>query len=237
MTTVLITGVGRRLGFFLAHQFLDLGYQVIGQYRSERSGLDELRARGVSLFQADFSQRSSLLAFIQAVTQQCTRLDVLVHNASLFLQDEQQHSLEQQADFFDAMYAVHMLAPKLLNEALHPALVRAKGSVVMLTDIYAEQPHSAFRSYCASKAGLANLMRSYATHWAPAVRVNAIEPGPMQFLTEHTKVHRQQVLAQTPLAKEGGFAPIWQTMILLIENDYLTGCSIKVDGGRSLAQW
>ncbi|WP_411990901.1 SDR family NAD(P)-dependent oxidoreductase [Agarivorans sp. DSG3-1] len=237
MATVLITGVGRRLGFFLAHQFLGLGYQVIGQYRSERPELAELRNKGVRLIQADFSQRTQLLDFIDAVKQQCDCLEVLIHNASLFIRDDPCHSALEQAEFFDAMYAVHMLAPTLINEALYPALKQAKGNVVAMTDIYAEQPHKAFRSYCASKAGLANLVKSYASHWAPEVRVNAIEPGPMLFLDEHEQQHRDKVLAQTPLAKEGGLMPVWQSIELLINNDYLTGCSIKVDGGRSLTQW
>ncbi|UPW19862.1 SDR family NAD(P)-dependent oxidoreductase [Agarivorans sp. TSD2052] len=237
MPTVLITGIGRRLGFFLAHQFLDMGYQVIGQYRSERAELTALRNKGVTLIQADFSLREQLIAFTEEISLQCKSLDVLVHNASLFVKDDPKHSCLQQAEFFDAMYAVHMLAPKLINEALHPALLKAKGSVVMMTDIYADQPHSLFRSYCASKAGLANLMKSYAGHWAPEVRVNAIEPGPMLFLDEHDKAHRERVIEQTPLAKEGGLLPIWQTIQLLITNDYLTACSIKVDGGRSMAQW
>lgn len=237
MKTVLITGVGRRLGFFLAHQFVGLGYRVIGQYRSERAELDELRGLGVTLVQADFSQRTQLLGFVEQLPQLCDSLDVLIHNASLFVSDEPNHSPAEQAEFFDAMYAVHMLAPKLINETMHGALCKAKGSVVMMTDIYAQQPHAKFRSYCASKAGLANMLKAYASHWAPEVRVNGIEPGPMLFLDEHDQQHRERVLAQTPLAKEGGIAPVWQTIELLINNEFLTGCSIKVDGGRSLTQW
>jgi dihydromonapterin reductase/dihydrofolate reductase len=237
MKTVLITGVGRRLGFFLAHQFVGLGYRVIGQYRSERVELDELRELGGILIQADFSQRDQLLSFIERLPSECESLDVLIHNASLFVSDDPSHSPTEQARFFDAMYAVHMLAPKLINESMYPALRKAKGCVVVMSDIYAHQPHAKFRSYCASKAGLANMLKAYASHWAPEVRVNGIEPGPMLFLEEHDQQHRERVLAQTPLAKEGGIEPVWQTIELLINNEYLTGCSIKVDGGRSLTQW
>lgn len=236
MKTVLITGIGRRLGFFLAHQFVELGYQVIGQYRSEREELAQLRALGVTLIKADFSQRQQLTDFCQQL-QRFERIDVLVHNASLFIADQAEHSVAQQIELFDAMYMVHMLAPKLINETLYPALKRTQGCVVMMTDIYAEQPHAQFRSYCASKAGLANMLQSYASYWAPDVRVNGIAPGPMLFLDEHDQQHRQKVLAQTPLAKEGGLEPVWKTISLLVNNDYLTGCLIKVDGGRSLAQW
>ena len=45
----------------------------------------------------------------------------------------------------------------------------------------------------------------------------------------------QQVLARTPLAREGGLEPIWQAVTLLMANDYMTGASIRVDGGRALA--
>ena len=91
------------------------------------------------------------------------------------------------------------------------------------------------RPYVATKAGAHSLAMSFARELAPAVRVNTIEPGPILFLDEHGDAWRQQVLARTPLAREGGLEPIWQAVRLLMANDYMTGASIRVDGGRALA--
>ena len=87
----------------------------------------------------------------------------------------------------------------------------------------------------ATKAGAHSLAMSFARELAPAVRVNTIEPGPILFLDEHGDDWRQQVLAKTPLAREGGLEPIWQAVQMLMKNDYMTGASIRVDGGRALA--
>ena len=73
---------------------------------------------------------------------------------------------------------------------------------------------------------------SFARELAPAVRVNTIEPGPILFLDEHGDDWRQQVLAKTPLAREGVWSPSGRRQMLM-KNDYMTGASIR--GGRGRA--
>ncbi|MFM2481593.1 SDR family oxidoreductase [Celerinatantimonas sp. YJH-8] len=232
--TALITGIGHRLGFYLAQKLLEQGYHVLGHYHQQRDSIDELRSMGVELWQADFCQWDSLQAFAKGL-EAVPRLDVLIHNASAFYPAAD--SPTQQALDMARFAAVHMQAPLLLMETLKKALFQGEDScVIAMTDIYVHHPNAEFHAYCASKAGLDNLMQSYVRLLAPKVRVNCIEPGPILFLDEHDEAHRQHVLQRTPLAREGGFEPIWQTIRMILENSYLTGARIAVDGGRSVSQ-
>ncbi|MCF7720046.1 SDR family oxidoreductase [Aeromonas jandaei] len=229
----LVTGCGRRLGFYLCEQLVAAGWQVTGSYRSERPELARLRGLGVELVQADLASEEQVGKLIDVLASH-QDLALLIHNASAF--EPQAAEPVVQLAQFDQFYRVHMAAPFQLNRALAPQLAsNANASIIHITDIYIHAPAPRFASYVATKAGAHSLAMSFARELAPAIRVNTIEPGPILFLDEHDEAWRQQVLAKTPLAREGGLEPIWQAVQLLMANSYMTGASIKVDGGRALA--
>ncbi|WP_197495800.1 SDR family oxidoreductase [Acidihalobacter yilgarnensis] len=135
-----------------------------------------------------------------------------------------------------------MLAPYLINtglvELLH-AGADANDSptdIVHITDIFALSPKPEFDLYCATKAGLENLSQSFAKRYAPRIKVNCLQPGPILFKDSHTPEMRRRVLAETPLGREGGPEAVYRALRALLDNDYLTGTSIPVDGGRHLAR-
>ncbi|MEZ6966710.1 MULTISPECIES: SDR family oxidoreductase [Aeromonas] len=229
----LVTGCGRRLGFYLCEQLVAAGWRVTGSYRSERPELARLRELGVELVQADFGCEEEVSRLIEVLATH-RDLGLVIHNASAF--ESQAADPAAQLAQFEQYYRVHMAAPFQLNRALAPQLARNdNASIIHITDIYIHAPPPHFASYVATKAGAHSLAMSFARELAPAVRVNTIEPGPILFLDEHDDAWRQQVLARTPLAREGGLEPIWQAVQLLMQNSYMTGASIKVDGGRALA--
>ncbi|MFM2477496.1 SDR family oxidoreductase [Celerinatantimonas sp. MCCC 1A17872] len=229
-----ITGIGHRLGYYLACQLLANGYTVSGHYHQERPSVELLRAQGVNLLQADFCQASSVKALIEELSK-IKQLDVLIHNASAFFPN--QSDPWRQAEDLTKLVAVHMQVPLLITEVLKETLANSdNGCIVAMTDIYVHHPNEQYSAYCASKSGLDSLMQSYARLLAPKVRVNCIEPGPILFLPEHVEAHRQQVMQQTLLHREGGLEPIWQTLLMILQNQFLTGARIAVDGGRSVAK-
>lgn len=229
----LVTGCGRRLGFYLCEQLVAAGWQVTGSYRSERPELARMRDLGVELVQADFAVEGEVARLVTALGAH-DDLALIIHNASAF--EPQAADPAVQLTQFEQFYRVHMAAPFQLNRALAPQLAgNPNASIIHITDIYIHAPAPQFAAYVATKAGAHSLAMSFARELAPAVRVNTIEPGPILFLDEHGDAWRQQVLARTPLAREGGLEPIWQAVRLLMTNDYMTGASIRVDGGRALA--
>jgi len=234
---ILVTGVGRRVGYHLAHRLHQDGFQVVGQYRSHTAECDSLQQLGIPLIKADFASTELILAFIDDVKQSCDSLRAIVHNASSF--EPTSDDLRQAASQYDQFFNVHMKAPFLINQALQDLLLTSDSAlkdIVHITDINAENPSAKFDVYCSSKAGLHNLTLAQAKKFAPAIKVNAIAPGPVLFSELHSDEVIQQTLSETLLGREGGAEPVYQAVKSVLDNPFMTGASIPVDGGRRLAK-
>ncbi len=228
---VLITGAGQRIGLHCATRLLDDGQPVIISYRRERDGVAALRERGALTVQADFSDTTGILAFIDALRERTGGLRAIVHNAS----DWHAETPGQQAAVFERMFHVHMLAPYLIN--LHCAdLLRHGGpaDIVHIGDDVTRRGSSKHIAYAASKAGLDNLTLSFAASLAPAIKVNGIAPALIQFNPDDDEAYRRKALAKSALGIEPGPEVIYQSLRYLFDNPYVTGTTLRVNGGRHL---
>lgn len=235
-----VTGGARRLGYHVSQALLDRGYRLFVLYRSRTRELEQLERRGAESFQADLANPLNVQQVLQHINNRTSCVDLLVNNASEFYPDVADTAdLAAQAN---RLFQINSTAPLMLMHGLESQLKRAareRGAsalIVNITDIFTERPNPRFAAYCASKAALSSLTLSYAGKLAPDVRVNAIMPGPIGFLPSHTESQKQQVLSETLLAREGGFKSVVVQLLALIDNDYMTGARIPVDGGRHLAQ-
>ena len=233
---LLVTGAGRRVGLHLATRLHQDGYRVLAQYRSEGDGVQTLRDLGIETIQANFDNRANILNFVERL-QQLGNFRAIIHNASSFTPtlDDLSLAAEQYEQFFN----VHMLAPFLINQGLRQHLVgslQAPADIIHITDINVENPTPAFDSYGSTKAGLHNLMLAQAKKYAPTIKVNAVAPGPVLFNEAHSAALIEQMLAETPLAKEGGAESVYLAVTSVLNNPFLTGVSIPVDGGRRLSK-
>lgn len=228
---ILITGASQRVGLHCARRLLDEGATLIVSYRSERPALDELRQRGVLTLQADFASEAGILAFIDQLHRHTDRLRAIVHNASDWLREEP----GQEAQAFTRMVSVHMLAPYLINLRCRALLERSTpADIVHITDDVARRGSANRVAYCASKAGLENLTLSFAAQFAPQIKVNAIAPALVMF-HEHDDAHyRAKTLAKSALGIEPGPEVVYQSLRYLLDNPYVTGTSLCVNGGRHL---
>jgi dihydromonapterin reductase/dihydrofolate reductase len=228
---ILITGAGQRLGLHCALRLLDDGQPVIFSYRSEREGVQRLRERGAIALQADFSSEAGILAFIEQLKSHTDSLRAIVHNAS----DWETETPGHEAEVFQRMVSVHMLAPYLIN--LHcEALLRHGGpaDIVHLGDDVSRKGSAKRPAYCASKAGLDSLTQSFAARFAPAIKVNGIAPALIQFNAGDSAEYRARRLSETPLGFEPGAEVIYQSLRYLLDNPYVTGITLTVNGGRHL---
>lgn len=228
---VLITGAGQRIGLHCAGRLLDDGQPVIITYRQAREGVERLRERGALALPADFSSRDGILAFIEALRGHTGGLRAIVHNAS----DWAAETPGQEAEVFERMFHVHMLAPYLIN--LHCAdLLRHGGpaDIVHIGDDVTRKGSSKHIGYAASKAGLDSLTLSFAASLAPAVKVNGIAPALIQFNPDDDETYRRKALAKSALGIEPGPEVIYQSLRYLFDNPYVTGTTLRVNGGRHL---
>lgn len=228
---ILITGASQRIGLHCAERLLESGQSVIISYRSERPGVEKLRQQGATCLQADFSSEAGILAFISQLRQHTDQLRAIVHNASAWLNE----TPGQEAQAFQQLFSVHMLAPYLINLHCADLLRRSQpADIVHISDDVARKGSANRIAYCASKAGLDSLTLSFAAQLAPQIKVNGIAPALIQFNEDDDDEYRSRTLAKSALGIEPGAEVIYQSLRYLLDNPYVTGTTLTVNGGRHL---
>ncbi|MGB8922627.1 MAG: dihydromonapterin reductase [Pseudomonas sp.] len=226
---ILITGAGQRVGLHCARRLLEDGHRVIFTYRSERTGVQALRDLGAVGVLADFSSEAAILAFIDELKTHTDSLRAIVHNASEWLAE----TPDNEADAFVRMVNVHMLAPYLINLHCADLLKRSTlADIVHISDDVTRKGSSKHIGYCASKAGLDSLTLSFAARYAPAIKVNGIAPALLLFNPDDDAAYRARALAKSALGIEPGSEVIYQSLRYLLDNPYVTGTTLTVNGGR-----
>ena len=173
---IIITGVGKRIGLHLAKHFLQQGMPVVGTYRSHYASIDELKQLGCDVYSLDFYCQDQLDTFIEAIKAKYPQLRGIIHNASDWLPDSD--TLPRQ-EIFNKMMLVHASVPYQLNLGFRDLLQKGEGSsrdIIHLTDYVAQTGSKKHMAYAASKAALENLTLSFASLFAPEVKVNSIAP-------------------------------------------------------------
>jgi dihydromonapterin reductase/dihydrofolate reductase len=231
---ILITGVGQRVGLYLAQTFLGRGAPVIGTWRSERPALDGLRAAGAELHRCDFYQQEQLDQLIATLLDRHQRLRAVIHNASDWLPDDGEHPA---ALVVQRMLQVHVSAPYQLNLALEPLLqacTDGPADIIHVGDYVSGRGSRKHVAYAASKAAQDNLTLSFAARLAPKVKVNSIAPALVLFNEHDSEDYRAQALAKSLIPREAGQEEFLHTVDYLLESHYVTGRILHLDGGRHL---
>lgn len=228
---ILITGASQRIGLYCAERLLNDGHSVIVTYRRERDGIATLRQRGALALQADFANEAGILAFIEQLKSHTDSLRAIVHNASDWLVEIP----GEEAAAFQQLFSVHMLAPYLINLHCQPLLARSTpADIVHISDDVARKGSANRPAYCASKAGLDSLTLSFAARFAPQIKVNGIAPALIMFNPDDDADYRSKTLNKSALGIEPGPHVIYQSLRYLLDNPYVTGTTLTVNGGRHL---
>ena len=239
---VLVTGGAKRVGAAIVKRLHHEGWRVAIHYRASAAAADALaaslnasRADSAITVQADLLQTETLAAVVGRVISVYGRLDALVNNASTFYRT-------LVADFTEADWVAligsNLKAPLFLSQASAPHLKKTNGCIVNITDIHAERPMAEYLIYNVAKAGLRGLTHALARDLAPEVRVNAVAPGPIEWPDDGqiSAAERERILDHVPLKREGGVEQIAEAVKYLVcDAQYVTGQTINVDGGRSIA--
>lgn len=237
---VLVTGAARRVGAVIARTLHGAGHDLALHFRKSHAELDALvaelesaRAGSTLALQADLADTESLPGLVDATLARFGRLDALVNNASAFYATPLGGITGEQ---WDALFAANARAPLLLAQAAAPHLKRSRGCIVNITDIYAERPLRGHAVYCMSKAALRMATYALAQDLGPEVRVNAVAPGNMLPPAGGASAARQLALdEQAALRRQGAPEDVAGAVLWLVRDaHYVTGQTIRVDGGRIL---
>ncbi len=234
---MLITGAAQRMGAYFAQSAHADGYNIVLHYRHSvvqtqalQSQLNDIRSNSCISVQADFNHEEDFKHIIKAIESNYDRLDVLVNNASEFFSTT---LAELSSNDYDKLFNSNVKGPLFLAKACYPLLLKSQGTIINLVDIHAEKPLKNYPVYSMAKAANKMMVQALAKEFAPNVRVNGISPGYIQDPIDGKAIN-SQVQNRIALNKKGETINIYQTLMFLIENDYMTGQVIKVDGGRSL---
>ncbi|MGF1816097.1 dihydromonapterin reductase [Vibrio splendidus] len=234
--TILITGVGKRLGFALAQQLLADGYKVVGTYRSDYPQLQLLRDSGADLQQVDFYQQSSLEGFLHYVGQEYKTLRAIIHNASDWKPENKKKPSENASQIMHQMMTIHAIVPYLFNLTLKDQLMSGDktSDIIHISDYVAEKGSKKHIAYAASKAALNNLTLSFSAMLAPKVKVNTLSPAMIKFNEHDDDAYKTKALQKALIPTEAGFEEIIDGIKFVLASHYMTGRTLHLDGGRHL---
>ena len=230
----LVTGASRRIGRVIALVLARAGADVVVHYNHSQSEAEatagEIAAAGrrAKTVRADLSEPDQIAKMFDAIAEKFARLDVLVNNAAVF---ERTPIETFSAERWDAQMNVNVRAPALcIRHAI--GLMPNGGAIVNITDIAADRPWPGYAAYCASKAALLGLTKSAALALAGRnIRVNAVAPGMVLRSEGVPEKEQQNVIARIPLKRPGRPEDIAAAVVFLAQHDYITGQTLRIDGG------
>ncbi len=232
---VLVTGGAKRIGRAIALALAGRGYNIALHYLTSEPEARELQSKieamnvRCRLFECDLADVKKVSTLIPSVLESFPDLEILVNNASIFVP---KRFLDTSEDFLDRLFTVNFKAPFLLTRdfARH---VR-KGQVVNLLDTKITKNLREHFVYALTKKALADFTRMAARELAPEIRVNGICPGLILSPPGEDPGYLERAAERIPLGRPGHPENIASALCFLIENTFVTGELVFVDGGEHL---
>lgn len=244
--TVIVTGASGNLGSQIAIALAARGLNCLCHYGTNEANagrtVEAIRklGRSAALFQADLSKPE----FEFEMFKQASRLGpvrVIINSASVFARQPVGAFTPQ--DVADIL-AVNIAAPlSICNEFAKTVAAEGIdckntpgtiGAIINMVDVAAVRPWAQYAPYCTSRAGVVGMTKSLAKELAPAITVNAIAPGIVTWPGKMGPSEEQKQLKMIPAGRFGDPKDITRAIAFLLDNDYLTGQVLCIDGGRSI---
>ena len=232
------TGIGEAVSLLLAEE----GAAVAVNYSRSQAEAEAVVAKiektggRAMAIQADVSRDDQVCAMVDKVVETLGRLDILVNNAGT-TERVPYTDLDGMTDLaWDRIMAVNAKGTFLCSRAAIKAMkIQGSGQIINTTSISAYTGQGSCIAYSASKAAIINITRALAVSQAPEIRVNAVAPGVVETrwiegMEEFTDPHREA----TPMGRLATPEDVALAVFGLAINEFITGKTLVVDGGRSL---
>jgi NAD(P)-dependent dehydrogenase (short-subunit alcohol dehydrogenase family) len=238
---VLITG-GKRIGAAIAVALAGRGMPIALSFNRSRAEAEavaaDVQAGGgrAFIYQSDLSKAPEARTLVDRAANDLGRVDVLINMASVYssvaFEDIDEH-------VWDSVVNVDLRAAYLCSRAALPHMrAQGGGRIINFTDWVARSGrprYKGFLPYYVAKHGVIGLTEALALELAEDhILVNAIAPGPILAPPETTDEEYKAVEAATPLGRWGGEEEIVAAVVFLLETEFMTGETIRIDGGRHL---
>ena len=251
----IITGSSGRLGGAIALALGEAGCNCVCHYNNNRQKAEELveqiQAIGVkaAAIEADLTKPEEIEDLFEKASEFGTP-QVLINSAAVFSRQPLQEATFEEAQ---RVLNLNLIAPILTSRAFariinakfpNAKLAPAKtgvGKIINIADVGGIRPWAGYVLYCSSKAGLIGATKALAKELAPAICVNAIAPGvvtwpspapPRSWTSDFEKEEKKRQLSFIPVRRIAEPNEVTDAIIFLLKNDYITGQTLNVDGGR-----
>lgn len=241
--TAVITGASGHIGGAIALSLARAGCRCICHYHQNAGIATEIVNKITSegghavAIKADLTNSEDITKFF-AGSAEFDKPRILVNSASIF---KKTPIPEITAENAHQMLGIDLVAPILASAAFADSIKNLQtkdnmpiAKIVNIVDIGGIRPWANYTMYCAAKAGLIAATKSMAKELAPAICVNAVAPGVVSWPADADKDEYNRQISMIPANRTGTAEEVAAAVIFLIKNDYITGQTLNIDGGRCI---
>lgn len=233
-----VTGGAVRVGAAITRELASRGASVFIHYNRSAQPAEALRdeisaAGGIAATGSmDLSNPGVASTLIDAVVVSLGPPTILINSASSFPFDTIE---DVTVEGFRLAQDLSLTAPLMLIQAFATHVPDdLGGAIVNITDVRTMRPYRKHLSYMVGKGGIDTLTKASALALAPRIRVNAVALGVILPPADEDDDYGKNLAMELPLRRIGGAEVVADTVVFLCENDFITGETIRVDGGGHL---
>jgi len=236
----LVTGGGIRIGRALVIALAKAGCDVFIHYGNSADAAAEVKAQVESLgrrgitYSADLADPSATDMVMPKAVEAFGQVDILINSASIFPEEDRFNQID--VALWDKILAINLRAPFQLSQAFAKQIPPdSQGKIININDARIPHPNTDHFAYRLTKRGLWDMTQMMALELAPRITVNAVAlgqiledpmtPDPKKFMENYAQQH-------IPLKIPGNTKVVTDSVLFLLEQDFLTGSTITLDGGE-----
>lgn len=233
--SALITGsairLGKHIALALAEQNYDIAIHCNSSLEQAEGTAEEIRSIGrkCAIFQYDLEDVNGMKKLMKRVVSLFPKLDVLINSASAYTPANIKDTTPA---LFDQQFNVNIRAPFFMTQAF--AKVVGSGNVINIIDNKIGFNQYQYAAYLLAKKSLEDFTKMAALEFAPDIRVNGVAPGVVLPASSRSKEYIEWRKKGIPLRKQGSTDHVTQAIISLLDNEFISGQVLVVDGGENI---
>jgi glucose 1-dehydrogenase len=246
----LITGASLGIGAGIALRLAQEGADIVVNYRSHREDAEQVATkiealgRQALVWQADVADRDAVAAMFSGAVERFGRLDIVVANAGMSIRESVVEAKWEnvrrvvEVNQFGMFHTCQFAAQQMVKQSLRG---RSRGKILIISSVLAEVAPQRSSAYNMAKAAINHFGETLAAELAPHhVNVNIVNPGWIDTPGERHYATEEEIRAgakRLPWGRLGAVEDVAAAAFLVSdEADYITGATLRVDGGLVLGR-